>query len=399
MSISKTIYETMYQEKENIEYVAEQFASLNTKEDLLGLLNYAKTQVYGDETRPFSLKQLTYYANPKVSKKRYTQFSVKKKSGGNRVINAPVPGLKAILRSLNYLLQCMYNAPQEANGFVIGKSIVDNAKVHLGENYVYNIDLKDFFHSFDRNRVKLGFMRKPFTLNGEREEIAFLLACLCTHPFVIGGSMNIVLPQGSPTSPTITNILCVALDRRLNGLAKRFGAKYTRYADDITFSSNHNIYNNPEFLDELKRIIEKDQQFQINTSKVRLQKVGHRQEVTGLTVNAKVNVNKRYVKTIRMWIYYWEKYGYTKAQQLFERDYSKDKGHVKKGRPNLDNVLHGKLQYLKMVKGDEDSTFKSLNERYLNLVAKGGFIDAVLNQWENSGVDSAMKLYFDENAD
>jgi RNA-directed DNA polymerase len=97
-----------------------------------------------------------------------------------------------------------------------------------------------------------------------KSPLAFLLASLCTHPFEIDGEVKTVLPQGSPTSPTITNILCKKLDRRLNGLANRFGATYTRYADDITFSSPHNIYNDEAFNKELKRIIEEDQKLVIN---------------------------------------------------------------------------------------------------------------------------------------
>ena len=80
-------------------------------------------------------------------------------------------------------------------------------------------------------------------------------------------------------------------------------------------------------------------QLKINTDKTRLQKSAHRQEVTGLIVNDKVNVRPRYVKQIRMWLYYWEKYGYEKAQQIFIKDYIAEKGHVKKGKPNLVNVF------------------------------------------------------------
>ena len=134
-------------------------------------------------------------------------------------------------------------------------------------------------------------MQAPFNLNGsdEKEEVAFLMAALCTHPIDIDGETRVILPQGSPTSPTITNVLCYKLDQRLTGLSKRFGLTYTRYADDLTFSSNHNIYNKEKFILELKRIIEEDQLLKINPKKTRLQKSGYRQEVTGLIVNEKVN--------------------------------------------------------------------------------------------------------------
>src|SRR5690606_33499677 len=323
-----------------------------------------------------------------------------KKSGADRTIHAPVKGLKSILRSLNFVLQCVYEPHEAATGFVLEKSIVDNAKKHVGHHYVLNMDLKDFFHTFDRNRVKMGFIYEPFNLGGDKEPLAFLLASLCTHPFEIDGEEKTVLPQGSPTSPTLTNILCKKLDHRLNGLANRFGATYTRYADDITFSSPHNIYTNEGFNKELKRIIEQDQKLVINPKKTRLQKAEHRQEATGLIVNDKVNVTRRHVKQIRVWLYYWEKYGYEKAEQIFKRDYLADKGHVKNMNAHLVNVLDGKLEFLKMVKGDEDGTYQGLKKRFdkltgLKEVKDKSKVDlnSVLNTLVHKGLSDAMKLY------
>ena len=99
-------------------------------------------------------------------------------------------------------------------------------------------------------------MIPPFNLGKEKEDLAFLLASLCTHPFDVDGDLKTVLPQGSPTSPAITNILCVRLDKRLQGLANRFKITYSRYADDISFSSQTNVFKKEEFLKELHRIIE-----------------------------------------------------------------------------------------------------------------------------------------------
>jgi hypothetical protein len=263
---------------------------------------------------------------------------------------------------------------------------------------VYNIDLKDFFHSFDRKRVKTVFSQEPFNLKDGKEPIAFLLASLCTHPLLIDDKTKIVLPQGSPTSPTLTNIICIRLDRRLNGLAKKMKIKYSRYADDITFSSDNNVFKDAEFQTELKRIIEEDQNLVMNPKKTRLQNTLHRQEVTGLTVNEKVNVQKRYVKQIRMWIYYWENYGYKRAQQLFSNDYFKDKGHIMNGKPNLVNVLSGKLDFLKMVKGEQDSTYASLKKRcdQLNgnkIKEKVNSLDNILNLFKSKGLNFAMNEY------
>ena len=390
--------------------IRQQFASLNSKEDLVILLNNAKTMLYGEKSNPIPLKSLTYYANPDICKKRYTTFKVKKKSGGDRTIHAPVKGLKSILRSLNLVLQCLYEPHEASTGFVLNKSIVDNAKQHIGKHYVLNIDIKDFFHSFDRNRVKVAFMYEPFNLNGERENLAFLLASLCTHPISIAEEKRAVLPQGSPTSPTITNILCRSLDRRLQGLAKRFQATYSRYADDITFSSQRNVFQyieNPtlnekgcydDFMSELRRIVEDDQKLVINPNKTRLQKSGYKQEATGLIVNDKVNVGRKYVKKIRMWLHYWEKYGYEKAQQIFIKDYIEEKGHIKRKNAQLINVLDGKLEFLKMVKGIEDHSYLKLKSRFdtISLTQKEkGTVDLeyIVAQIIERGIDDGIRLY------
>lgn len=378
-------------EKNDILEIRKKFELIQTESDFVLLLDQANSILYKNEyILPISLSRLKYYSNPEYCKNRYTSFSIKKKSGGERIINAPRKGLKTVLKTINFVLQCMYEPNKAATGFVINKSIVDNAKLHCGNRYVYNIDLKDFFHSFDRNRVKMGLLNYPINLSGNREKIAFLIASLCTHPIELDGELKNVLPQGSPASPTLTNILCQNLDRRLIGLAKRFGAKYTRYADDITFSSNHNIYNNNDFLNELNRIIEEDQSLVINPAKTRLQKQGFKQEVTGLIVNEKVNVTQRYVKQIRMWLYYWEKYGYEKAQLIFIMDYNFDKGHVKKGAPKIENVLDGKLEFLRMVKGTEDSTYQTLKKRLDKLAFKTSNLANLLEVWEKEGIEKAM---------
>lgn len=379
-------------EQSHIDLIRKHFAELQSKEDLAKLLNDANMMLYGKNSKPISLKSITYYANPELSKNRYKNFEIKKKSGNSRKIHAPVIGLKIILRALNFVLQCMYEPHKAATGFVLNKSIVDNAKKHTGNYYVLNLDLKDFFYSFDRNRVKMGFIQKPFELNDEREPIAFLLACLCTHPLEIDGKIKTVLPQGSPTSPTITNILCQKLDHRLMGLAKRFGVTYTRYADDITFSSQRSVFNKAEFQEELKRIVEIDQKLIFNSKKTRLQKSEFRQEVTGLIVNETVNVRKRYIKQIRMWLHLWEKWGFEIANQKFIKDYFMDKGHLKDNIPPMLNVLDGKLQFLKMVKGNNNSTYLKLKQWFDKLVGKNDHVNTILDIWENKGIEEAMNF-------
>jgi RNA-directed DNA polymerase len=392
-------------DKKHIKTIRTLFGKMKTKEELLALLNYAKIILYDEKAIPFTIKQLNYHYSPKANRKRYIQFSVKKKSGKERIISAPNKGLKEIQKCLNLIFQIVHEPNSAANGFVPGKSIVDNALIHAGCLFVYNIDLKDFFPSIDQARVWGRLKKPPFNLNEDkgRLDLAKIIASLCCHEMEVerkdatGQFVKVtksVLPQGAPTSPTLSNIISERLDIRLNGAAKRFGLKYSRYADDISFSSQHNVFQkNSDFLKEINRIIS-EQNFDIQEKKTRLQKQGYRQEVTGLTVNVKPNVNKRYVSELRMWIYYWEQYGYEKASSFFMPRYIADKGHVKKVTPSFENVLAGKLEYLKMVKGEKNSLYLGLAERLKKLSYQANPLSEVLSIWEKQGIEKAMEYYY-----
>jgi retron-type reverse transcriptase len=434
--------------------IQELFKQMNSKKDFLALLNEAKKVVYGDKTVAFEEKQLNYYINKDVLEKKnstddktvkpkenlllllnkgdnrftntprkpsYVSFTIKKKEKGQfRSICAPVKGLKEFQKVLNVILQCVHQPHQAANGFVLGKSIVDNAKVHIGQIYVYNLDLKDFFPSVDKSRVWGRLLAAPFNLDttDERKKIANMIAGLSCTPMEVERfadnewtkTTKSVLPQGAPTSPTLTNAICEKMDIRLSGVAKRFGLNYTRYADDITFSSKHNNYEitantfekifvvNSTFDKEVRRIIA-DQNFYVKESKVRLQKEGYRQEVTGLIVNEKVNVTRRYIKQLRQWLHYWETFGYERAYTYFLRKYIADKAENSKGKPNMAMVLGGKLLYLKMVKSENDGTYLKLKERFENLMVNTSSINSIsvnsiLDIWENQGIEKAMEVYY-----
>ena len=349
------------------ENIQKRVTGLQTKEDLLCLLNQLKEEDLGHDRYAFTLRQLNYYCNPNKTRKRYTSFEIKKKSGGVRQINAPCRGLKNILYYLNKIFQAIYTPSSAATGFVQGKSVVDNAQCHIGKNYVFNVDLKDFFPSITQPRVWKRLQLKPLNIS---QPIANIMAGLsCMKKKTLDGTISYILPQGAPTSPIITNMICDKLDRRLNGLAARFNLTYTRYADDITFSSDHYVYaENGNFRKELERIIT-DQGFSINEKKTRLQKKGSHQEVTGVIVNEKANVSHKYVREIRSILYIWERYGYMVAEDRFRSYYKQEKGHVKKGNTSLERVLAGKLQYLKMVKGDSNSVYTSLQDRFETLMS------------------------------
>jgi RNA-directed DNA polymerase len=360
-------------EKDQKNYIVEAFHSMQGREDFLNLLNYAKKIIYGEKTIFFDLRQLTYYSNPNTGARRYVSFEIPKKNRDPRTIHAPVRGLLVIQR-------CVFTPVKFATGFVQGVSIVDNAAFHAGNYYVYNLDLKDFFHSFDQARVWKCLQLKPLNLSVNQNlqqdraylDVANIISALvCTRLEVKRydkeGNAKLVprnvLPQGAPTSPIITNIVCQKLDYLLSAAAKRFGLKYSRYADDITFSSLHNVYQkNSEFLHEVRRIIF-EQGFVVNEQKVRLQKDGFKQMVTGLVVNKHPNVSKKFIDRIKIDLYYWERYGYERANKFFLKYYKSADKSKNTSSVDMSRVLLGRLQFLKMVRGADNNMFKKLDKR------------------------------------
>lgn len=326
------------------------------------LLNDIKWDEFGTAKYKITEKQLRHFSSPDIFADRYKTFHIRKKSGGVREINAPCYQLKVILYILNKVFKAIYTPSKAAMGFTEERSVVTNASIHTGHHYVFNIDLENFFPSIPQARVWKRLQLPPFNFP---IEIANVVAGLCCHKNE-DGTMN-VLPQGAATSPILTNAICDNLDRRMLGVARRFGVHYSRYADDMTFSSMHNVYQEgSDFRKEILRIIT-EQGFTLNEKKTRLQRTGERQEVTGLTVNATVNVTRKYVRDLRCILHVWEKEGYGKAYAYFYPKYKRDKGYIKKGEPVMENVVDGKLNYLRMVKGANNSTYLKLLERFNNL--------------------------------
>lgn len=349
--------------------LATEVRRLATVDDLLTLLNQMKREDQGVNFYPFTIKQINYYRNPSHAK-RYRTFKLPKKSGGVREISAPRnETFKLLLRYVNEMLKAIYTPSMYAMGFTEGRSVVTNAQVHLNQNYVFNTDLKDFFPSVDQARVWARLQLKPLCI---QKPIASIIAGLCSVKLVTTEKkVRYVLPQGAPTSPILTNMVCDTLDRRLGGVAERFGLKYSRYADDITFSSMHNVYEEEgDFRKELRRVIE-GQRFTINDKKTRLQKRGARQEVTGLIVGDRINVPQSYIRGIRNLLYIWRKYGEKEARERFRISYMAKRGHLKEECPDMIHVLVGKLCYLRMVKGAEDGVYRRLSADFDGLINGG----------------------------
>ena len=346
-------------EKSEIQYRVKNIKSL---EDFAKLLNDIKTDEFGTTKYQISENQLRHYSYDKIVPNRYKTFQIRKKSGGIREINAPCYQLSILLYLINILLKAIYTPKSCVMGFTEGRSVVMNASIHTGHHYVFNIDLENFFPSIPQARVWTRLQLEPFNFP---VEVASVVAGLCCHTNA-EGTQN-VLPQGAATSPLLTNAICDKLDRRMLGVARKFGLHYSRYADDMTFSSMHNVYQeNSEFRNEIRRIIE-EQGFKMNDKKTRLLRDGQRQEVTGLTVNENVNLTKKYIRDIRCILHKWEKEGYGKAYAYFYPFYKKEKGYIKKGEPVMENVIGGKLNYMRMVKGEGNAAYKKLLNRFNKL--------------------------------
>lgn len=244
----------------------------------------------------------------------YQHFAIQKKSGGTRLISAPMPRLKRLQYwVLDNILQPLELTAQ-AHGFIKGRSIVTNAKPHLGQSVVINMDLKDFFPTVTYARIK-----GVFSQLGYNDEVATLLALICseadTQAVEMDGKRYYLsqssrrLPQGAPTSPALSNLLCRRLDKRLQGLANKHGFHYTRYADDLTFSGDA-IQAVRALLHWTKATV-REEGFAVHPEKTRVMKRGNRQEVTGIVVNQHLSLDRKLLKQFRALLFQIDKDGYS----------------------------------------------------------------------------------------
>lgn len=310
-----------------------------------------------------SEKQLKYLLYGRPERYRYTAFEIAKRSGGIRQIKAPMWDIKRIQRRLANFLTGQVAFRVCAHGFVPTKSIASNAEPHVQHRAVLNLDLRDFFPTINFGRVRGLFQAQPF---GAKSQVATILAQICCHEGC--------LPQGAPTSPVISNLICYRMDAQLTRLAKNFGVQYTRYADDLTFSKRKGVfpaslaYENDDretiVGQPLREIIESNG-FLVHPDKTRLQKNWQRQAVTGLTVNSKVNVSRKFVRQIRAIIHHWRTNGLTAAQS---RHYERYRHNGRLGNPaDLKEILAGKIEFIKMVRGLDDPVRRNLQRQLVSV--------------------------------
>lgn len=329
------------------------FFSLHDRKDIARLLE-------------IDVSKLTYYLYRIPESQHYKVFTIRKNLGGVREISAPITPLKILQRKLNQVLQSVYKPKVAVHGYIKGekRGILTNAKSHVNKKLLLNIDLKDYFPSINFGRVQGLFLRPPHNLN---KVVSDTLAKICCY--------NKALPQGAPTSPIVSNMICARMDSQLSKLARDCDCTYTRYADDITFSCEDDSF--PESIaiihdgklelgDKLIGIISNNG-FNINPDKVKLRTKFERQIVTGVTTNIFPNVRREFIRKIRAMLHAWEKYGLDSAQEEFLAKYYKKQLSTFKSRPSFKAVVKGKIDYLGMIRGKDDPIYLHFRQKLREL--------------------------------
>ncbi len=319
---------------------------MQSKQDILDSLNISK-------------KQLNIFLYGKYN---YYDFEIQKKNGHIREISAPNKFLKYIQQKIVSLIE--YKMNSSVHGYVESRSIVTNAINHVNKRFILNLDLKDFFPSITYARVK-GLFVSYFKYG---EEAAGIIANLITH--------NGFLPQGAPSSPIISNIICYKIDTKLQKYCDNRGGYYTRYADDITISWDHN-YLSQHFIEDYKKnivnshivdIIEKED-FKINEEKTRLSRHSAHKEVTGIIVNEKLNANKHYYFRLRGKVYAWEHFGIVSAAkrhcEINKKTYVQGTSEEQFRKKTI-----GELHFYKMIVGFHSNRYVKLATRINTLMEK-----------------------------
>jgi RNA-directed DNA polymerase len=323
-------------------------------------------------------KHVVYYLYRMPPAQKYKQFEIKKRSGGKRPISAPHYGLKRLQQRVAKLLTDAYGNRPPVHGYVPGRSTKTNAEAHVRQTFVLNIDLENFFGSMNFGRVRGILMSGIY---GANEEVATIIAQIACF--------DNTLPQGAPTSPILSNMICGALDADLKRFARTYRCTYTRYSDDITLSCNTKSFpatvahvqgSGEDRLvvvgEELNAIVAKHG-FRLNNAKSRLLSKSDRQEVTGLVVNRFVNVPRKYIRNIWAALHAWRKFGFDAASARFKERFD---FHTR-DEADFESVMMGRIQYVGSVRGFEDEIYLKLRRTFNQLSSKN--IPAHGSTWEH----------------
>ena len=290
---------------------------------------------------------------------KYHCFYVPKPNGGKRYIQAPQKELKSLQKKIAHYLQCVYFGikPRAAYGFIIvprndddPRNILTNAMRHVGSKWVLNIDMKDFFHYITTRQVKDILTTSPFEFS---EQVGGMLAELCTFE----GR----LPMGAPTSPVLSNLFCLSLDHELQALADQNGWIFTRYADDITISSQKEL--SEEDFQVIKHCLEEGG-LRVNPKKVKLKHRKEKPEVTGLVLKKKgPDVSKSFIKGIESDIALVRMITSERiiVRELFIHPI------IKKSIKKLKSSIKGQLAFVGYIRGRDDKTYLKLKQELAGL--------------------------------
>lgn len=285
----------------------------------------------------------------------YHHFNIAKGNGKLRVISAPDERLKYFQRKIADLLTPMYRIRNPVHGFVTGKSVKTNAASHLGGKFLLNIDIKGFFPAITENRVE-----GLFQSLGIDSQVSAILARICCN--------NARLPEGAPSSPIISNMICFRMDKELLAVAKVARCIYTRYADDMSFSSYRPLSGLfaaalpptgnvlPELLSPALTGAIENNGFHIHQEKAHYADHNSRRTVTGIRVNEGLNVDRRFVRNLRATLHSVETLGADDAQAKYQAQHG--------GSASISCHLRGKLAWLRDIKGQSDPVFRRLAKRF-----------------------------------
>jgi RNA-directed DNA polymerase len=278
-----------------------------------------------------------------VTESYYKEYYLKKRDGGIRIINEPLPDLKAVQDWIldNLLMRACRPSyiSRIAKAFIPKKNIKDNAVYHLNKKILVCLDLHDFFGSIKRNKIF-----SVFEKFGYSKSLCVFLSHLCT--------LDNILPQGAPTSPMLSNLIFKDCDDLILDYCEKCNITYTRYADDMIFSANE--MNVRKLIGYVRNVIQK-QGLKLNDKKTKVLYRGRRQTVTGIVVNDKLQATKKYRQKVRQEVYYIRKFGL--------------ENHISRAHISMSPVLYlrhllGKVLFILFINEDDIAAIEY--KRYLN---------------------------------
>jgi RNA-directed DNA polymerase len=313
---------------------------LSTRSELLKYLGVS----------PAELKMIWWFRG-----RMYSHFNISKRSGKSRIISAPDYRLKMLQQKIARRLSDLYTPRNPVHGFVPDRSVRTNAASHLRRRFILNVDIKNFFPTITEARVQ-GLLDSI----GIDTDVAAIVARICSN--------NGCLPQGAPSSPVISNMICFRLDKSLLRFSKEHRLLYTRYADDISLSSFQPpaaLFEgdrpdpgklSPEKLSDELRSIFRNNGFELNPEKIHYSDKKSRRMVTGIKINEGLNVDRRYIRNIRSALFKVESIDVAAAQAELTTRFGKSCG--------IQAHLQGKISWVGFVKGQSDPVFRGLARRY-----------------------------------